>query len=66
MTGSTVGRYSHGRYSQAPADCFCDLSNRHTLFCPWSVFYTTFSWFEHADPAVNVALRGNGQAAHFG
>ena len=32
----------------------------------WSVFCTTYSWFEYADPAVNVALRGNGQAAYFG
>ena len=32
----------------------------------WSVFCTTYSWFEYADPAVNVALRGNGPAAYFG
>ena len=32
----------------------------------WSVFCTTFSWFEFADPAVNVALRGNGKDAYFG
>lgn len=32
----------------------------------WSVFCTTYSWFEFADPAVNVATRGNGQNATFG
>ena len=32
----------------------------------WSIFCTTFSWFEFADPAVNVALRGNGKDAYFG
>lgn len=32
----------------------------------WSVFQTTFSWFEFNDPAANVALRGNGDAAYFG
>jgi peptide/nickel transport system substrate-binding protein len=32
----------------------------------WSVFCTTFSWFEFADPAVNIGLRGNGQGAYFG
>ncbi|ONG58880.1 ABC transporter substrate-binding protein [Pseudoroseomonas deserti] len=32
----------------------------------WSVFCTTFSWFEFADPAVNIALRGNGSGAYFG
>lgn len=32
----------------------------------WSVFCTTFSWFEYADPAVNVAIRGNGPGAYFG
>ncbi len=32
----------------------------------WSVFQTTFSWFEFNDPASNVALRGNGEAAYFG
>lgn len=32
----------------------------------WSIFCTTFSWFEFADPAVNIATRGNGSSAYFG
>lgn len=32
----------------------------------WPVFCTTFSRFELAGPAVNVALRGNGKDACFG
>jgi len=32
----------------------------------WSVFCTTFSWFEYADPAVNIATRGSGSQAWFG
>jgi peptide/nickel transport system substrate-binding protein len=32
----------------------------------WSVFQTTFGWFELLDPAVNITLRGNGTGAYFG
>jgi len=32
----------------------------------WSVFCTSFAWFEYIDPAVNIVLRGNGPSAFFG
>lgn len=32
----------------------------------WSVFCTTFGWFEFIDPAVNIVIRGNGNAGYFG
>jgi len=32
MTGCCLGGHGDDRYLQAPADGFCDLSNRHTLF----------------------------------